>query len=81
MLLPVFWKTAKFSYCANGPIWLTSKVALVLPPSASASLPPEKATTVPPIIEPACRVRLLVPPPLKVMASARRRAVAAQPAA
>ena len=69
VLLPVFANSPKPRYCAPAPICETSKLALLVPPSASVSAA-VNATTLPMMVEPDCRVRLLVPP-LKVMALAR----------
>ena len=74
VLVPVFWKTPKFWYCAfvvpAAAICETSKLALPAPPKARTSAA-EKATALPMMVDPGCSVRLLSPP-VKVIALARR---------
>ena len=69
VLVPVFWKMPKPWYCAVAPICETSKLAFVVPPSASVSAV-LNAMTLPVIDEPNRSSRVLVPP-VNVMALAR----------
>ena len=74
VLVPVFWNTQKFWYCAfvvpAAAICETSKPALPAPPKARISAA-EKAMALPMMVDPGCSVRLLSPP-VKVMALARK---------
>src|SRR5262249_53391077 len=68
VLAPVFWNAPKPWYCALDPICETSKLAFVVPPSASVSAA-LNAATLPVMIEPARSSSVLVPP-VNVMALA-----------